>query len=913
MCISRGLKPVNDDLFYSSFIVRGKMEYIKILTELDQTDLNLAGGKGANLGALIKANLPVPPGFCITTRAYIAFTNSNKIDAQISKIISGVDLQDPTALDEISQKIRTRFENGKMDPILVKEISNSYRDLGTPAVAVRSSATAEDLPDLSFAGQQDTYLNIQGENSLLDAVVGCWASLWTARAIGYRARQGINQIDISLAVIVQRMVQSEVSGVLFTANPLTGKRQETVIDATFGLGEALVSGQVEPDRYVVETNTGQILSKFIGAKAIAIHGQAGGGTAKIQQESAERQALPDAQITALAELGRQAETHFGSPQDMEWAWADNTMYAVQSRPITSLYPLPLRVSQDDFLVLFSLGAMQGMLDPFTPIGRDVFRFMMVQFNKIFGRQVSMETQRALFEAGERLFFNFTPLLRNSKGRVFVDVYSSAIDPGSRATVETLLHDPRLELQKSPLKLKTTLGFIKIVSPIARNVMANLVSPVRARGRLVRSVDDLVEQIDRVHSSVNSLSERVRITRQIILDLPRIFFTRLIPAVACGQVPFQILLRLCAKLTDGHRLVLELTRGLPYNVTTEMDLKLWKTARIIKSDPISVKYFTSKDVSKIASEYKSGSLPPMAQAAVDQFMQSYGMRGVGEIDMGRPRWQENPTSLFQALTSYLSIEEGDHSPDVVFERGAVEAEKARKKLVELMKHTHGGAFKAKIVDFLAMRVRQLTGLRESPKLAAIRAMTAQRRGLLISGEELASAQVIENPTDIFFLHLDELEAMAAGDQRDWKALLTERHMMYERELRRRQVPRVLLSDGTAFYDGMTAAEDGEDTLSGSPVSPGVVEGIVHVVLDPSGTKLEHGEILVCPATDPAWTPLFLTAGGLLMEVGGMMTHGSVVAREYGIPAVVGVHQVTTRLRTGQRVRIDGSSGKITILD
>lgn len=889
------------------------MNFIKTLTELDRTDLKMAGGKGANLGALIKAGLPVPPGFCITTHAYSLFVKNNHIDTQIEQILSKFDLQNPVSLEKASQQIHACFQKTQLDATLAGEIRRAYQDLGETPVAVRSSATAEDLPDLSFAGQQDTYLNIVGETSLLNAVVNCWASLWTARAIGYRTRQSIDHQNISLAVVVQQMVPSEVSGVLFTANPLTGNRHETVIDAAFGLGEALVSGQVEPDRYVVETASGRITNRMLGSKALAVHSRDGGGTSASHQSAADIQALPDSQITALVELGRQSEVHFGCPQDMEWAWADGKMYVVQSRPVTSLFPLPLGISQDDFLVLFSLGAMQGMLDPFTPIGQDFFKLMLAQFNKLFGRKVDMQTQRGLFEAGERLFFNFTPLLRNKNGRVFVDIYSSAIDPGSHNAVETLLQDPHLALQKGPMKGKTLLGFMRIIAPIIVNVVANLMSPVRARARLKKAVDSLVENIDLSHSRITTLTERVKVSRKIIMGLPPVFFNRLIPAVACGQVPFQILLRLCAKVPDGERLVLELTRGLPYNVTTEMDLKLWQTARTIKSDPAVLDHITHLDVVAVANEYVNGKLPPTAQSAISEFMQIYGMRGVGEIDMGRPRWQENPTSLLQALISYLPIQEGDRSPDVVFERGAVEAEKARQKLIALIRQTRGGAVKARFVNFLARRVRQLTGLRESPKLAAIRAMTAQRQGLLASGKDLVAAGIIELPTDIFFLHLDELDVVAAGDRRNWKALIAERHQTYDREMRRRQVPRVLLSDGTAFYDGVTSADDSENTLSGSPVSPGVVEGIVHVVLDPSNTQLEHGEILVCPATDPAWTPLFLAAGGLLMEVGGLMTHGSVVAREYGIPAVVGVHQVTTRLKTSQRVRVDGSSGKITILD
>jgi pyruvate,water dikinase len=295
------------------------------------------------------------------------------------------------------------------------------------------------------------------------------------------------------------------------------------------------------------------------------------------------------------------------------------------------------------------------------------------------------------------------------------------------------------------------------------------------------------------------------------------------------------------------------------------------------------------------------------------MQRYGMRGVGEIDMGRPRWRDEPTSLLQALGSYLQIGDDAVSPATVFQRGAASAEAAKERLLAMLKQTPGGWLKVWLARAMIGRVRELGGLRESPKFAAIQAMTVQREGWLVSGRELAAAGVLDRPEDIFFLRLVEMKALAAGKQPDCKVLVAERRQAYEREKRRRMVPRVLLSDGTAFYDGMGAVDDGSGVIVGSPVSPGVVEGAVHVVLDPRGAQLAPGEILVCPATDPAWTPLFLAAGGLVMEVGGMMTHGSVVAREYGIPAVVGVDQATTRLRTGQRIRVDGSAGRVVVLD
>jgi pyruvate,water dikinase len=293
------------------------------------------------------------------------------------------------------------------------------------------------------------------------------------------------------------------------------------------------------------------------------------------------------------------------------------------------------------------------------------------------------------------------------------------------------------------------------------------------------------------------------------------------------------------------------------------------------------------------------------------MERYGMRGIGEIDLGQPRWRERPEPVMQTLQSYLKIGE-DQAPDILFARGEQRAWVAIEKLANDARALPGGWLREKLVRAAARRIRALTGAREAPKFYAIRVMGVVRAELLKIGDEFAKAGIIEKPDDLFFLHIRELDALAQRQYGDWKTLIAGRRAVYEREARRRQVPRLLVSDGRAYYEGLGSETDDGDVITGSPVSPGVVEGAVHVVFDPHESQLLPGEILVCPGTDPAWTPLFLTAGGLITEVGGMMTHGSVVAREYGIPAVVGVHQATTRLKTGQRIRLDGTAGKIVIL-
>ena len=360
------------------------------------------------------------------------------------------------------------------------------------------------------------------------------------------------------------------------------------------------------------------------------------------------------------------------------------------------------------------------------------------------------------------------------------------------------------------------------------------------------------------------------------------------------------------------LALELTRGVPYNPTTEMDLELWDVARAIQNDPLMLQEFDRHDAQNLAARYQSGALPPSGQALIAGFLARYGGRGLGEIDLGRPRWNEDPTHVFEVLSSYLLIDQPDQSPDVVFARGVVSAQAALDTLCAALRKKRWGWWKARLARFFGGRMRALLGLRERPKFFAVRTMGALRVPLLQVGAELVALGDLNEPDDLFYLSFSELKAFAGQEPRAWKQIIASRREANRREYMRRQVPRLLLSDGRAFYEGIISTGSDANTLAGSPVSPGSAEGDVRVVLNPREANLRPGEILVCPGTDPSWTPLFLSAAGLVMEVGGMMTHGAVVAREYGIPAVVGVDQATRRLQTGQRIRIDGSTGIIQVI-
>ncbi|NTU75508.1 MAG: phosphoenolpyruvate synthase, partial [Anaerolineaceae bacterium] len=814
-----------------------------------------------------------------------------------------------------SEKIRAAFGKGVIPTVISDEIKKAYSTFATTAVAVRSSATAEDLPDTSFAGQQDTYLNVLGENSLLNAVVSCWSSLWTARAIGYRARQSISQDQIALGIVVQEMVESESSGVLFTANPLTGLRTETVIDATLGLGEALVSGQVEPDHYVVETLHNSISQKSLGAKKDITRSQVGGGVVHtFHGENASTQALPDKEILDLANIGKSMEANYGIPQDIEWAWAGKKLFILQSRPVTSLFPLPAGSNSCKLQPFFSFGAVQGMLEPFTPIGADVIRLAFAGGSRLFGNLPDEDTQNTIFLSGNRLWIDLTGMVRNPVGRKATRVVLSFVEPSIGEILEKIWDDPQLTPTDKRLKPATFIKMVRFFAPIMRRVMWLWESPEK-RSTQLRS---LVEEKLQVLSSACQLEEtemyarlglatrRIRTISEIFPEMINLF----IPCVAGGMAAYNLMKQISIKLPDRlfeqdsrEDLILKAMRGIPFNVTTEMDLALWETARVIQNNPAALLFFESASPAQLAREYQAGKLPSTAQQAIQGFLQRYGMRGFGEIDMARPRWNDDPTHVMEVIGSYLQIKDETKAPSAVFERSEIEGKKSIETLVMLASKARMGWLRSRLIRFGARRVRSLLGMRESPKFFIIRLTGAMRAMLLMCGEKFSAAGILQQADDIFYLSLKELESLAAGEHHDWKALVNEHRLSYQRESRRRQVPRLLLSDGRTFYEGVgSTRKSTAGTIYGNPVSPGVVEGLVRVVLDPRKANLEPGEILVCPGTDPSWTPLFLAAGGLVMEVGGMMTHGAVVAREYGIPAAVGVDQATTRLKTGQHIRL-----------
>jgi len=842
-----------------------------VLDLADARDFAFAGGKAVNLAELIGAGFPVPDGFCVGTPAYAQAADT----AGIAALLDGPDLP---------ARARDALLATPIPDDVAAAVTAAYLALGEGApVAVRSSATAEDLPGASFAGQQDTYLNVVGVAALLDAVRRCWASLWTDRAVAYRADAGIPHAGTQLAVVVQRMVDARAAGVLFTADPISGRRSRSVLDAAAGLGDAVVSGAVDPDHWVVD------------GRAITSGPPAG--------------CLTDRQVRDLVELGRRVEAHFGAPQDIEWALdGEGTLWLTQSRAITTLYPVP-PPRRPGLRVHLNASLAQGLTRPITPMGLSAFRVIGASLAELAtGRPVDpMDGPAGFGIAGDRAFIDITAALRNPVGRKAVPAVFGVMEARSAVVVRGLLAaEPSLAPSRSTLP-----GAVAFARPVLRILLRyrvpalialGLVRPaaarkvVAARGAQLRA--RLAEPV--TGDAHARLAHVVTLLRAIPPIMPRT-----VPAAAGGFLALGLARRVAGPDLDAQA-VHEVLRGLPHNVTTDMDLELWALAT--RLDQASTAALHDATPAELAGRFHARALPPVLQRELAAFLAEHGHRTAAEIDLGMPRWSDNPTQVLGSLANYLRITEPADHPDARFARGAAAAEAAVAQVVGRVRQR--SRVRAWVTGLALRRTRQLAGMRETHKDYLVRVLAHARAQLATLGAELAGRGLLAAADDVFFLELREVAA--AMDGVDQRGLVADRRAEYDRELRRRHIPRVLLSDGTepeAEHAGQIGGPAPEGALVGTPASAGTVTGVVRVVLDPADAHLEPGEILVAPSTDPGWTPLFLTAGGLVMEMGGSNSHGAVVAREYGIPAVVGVPDATGRLRTGQTVTVDGAAGTV----
>ncbi len=631
-------------------------KYTLYFDEIDRKDLSLVGGKGANLGEMTKAGFPVPFGFCVTTESYKEFINYNKLYDFIVEEIKDANLEN---IAIIGAKIREKIEQAEMPKKVEEEIIKAADKIGIDNYyAVRSSATAEDLAFASFAGQQDTYLNIKGKASLINSVRNCWASLFTDRAILYRLQNKIEHEKVHMSVVVQKMVLPDIAGIMFTADPVSGHRGIISIDASFGLGEALVSGLVSPDIYKFNKKKKEIIDKTIAEKKLAIMPIQGGGTKKvyITGEKSTNQVMEDFDIKRIAELGVKIEKHYGCPQDIEWCLENGELYIVQSRAITSLFPLPTPNNNDDNAhVYISINHLQVMTDPMSPLGLDLFRDMLP-----FGKNIKREEKyKILSSAGGRIYADVSGLMRSERIKEkSLDLLKNADALMAEALGELLKRkdfDEKFNGKKTNIK-----PFLKYIAPVAVKVIKNLVF-TNPEGT-IKFMNNYIKQReeDALKAILNAKQGAERLN--IIYKKASLYedAKKVIPYLAPGIIAFKLLEKLEMKLLGTNNYTNIIAKGLEGNITTEMGLLTGDLADMVRKSQSLIDEFENEDYETLVSRINEVKGNNEFKSFFNDFINMYGVRASGEIDIARDRWIENPEPLVKSILATIKTsEEGAH--------------------------------------------------------------------------------------------------------------------------------------------------------------------------------------------------------------------------------------------------------------
>ncbi|HDX9652825.1 TPA: phosphoenolpyruvate synthase [Bacillus wiedmannii] len=859
--------------------------------EIENTQLALVGGKGLNLGELSSVQgIQVPEGFCVTTVGYEKAIEQNEELQTLLQQLTKLKKEERAQIGEMSKKIREVIMAVKIPSEVVEAVAHYLSRFGNEhAYAVRSSATAEDLPYASFAGQQDTYLNIIGKEAILQHVRKCWASLFTERAVMYRMQNDFEHNQVSICVVVQKMIFPEASGILFTADPVTSNRKVVSIDASFGLGEALVSGLVSADNYKVKE--GEITGKMIATKKLAIYALKEGGTETKQIDSAQQQiqTLSEQQILQLAQIGRQIEAYFGCPQDIEWCLVDDTFYIVQSRPITTLYPIPEENDGGNH-VYISVGHQQMMTDAMKPLGLSFFL---------------LTTNAPMRKAGGRLFVDATQQLASPASRDYLINTLGKSDPLVRDALTTIIERdnfitllPDDEKEKSVSKSKQPANS----QPEIENDPAIVTN-------LIQNSEASIEELKR-NMQMKSGVDVLDFILEDIQQLKKVLFNPQSIAVIMAGMNASTWMNEKMEHWLGEKNAADtLSQSVQNNITSEMGLALLDVADVIRPYQEVITYLQHVENDNFLDELVQFKGGEKARDAILTFLNKYGMRCSGEIDITKTRWSEKPTTIIPMILNNIRDFEAGASKRK-FEEGLQEALKKEEELVNRLQHLPNGKQKVEEMKRMVRNIRNFIGYREYPKYGMINRYFIYKQALLKEAEQLVQSGVIHEIDDIYYLTFEELHEVVRTNKLDYERIQKQKndYKLYGKLT----PPRIMTSDGEIITGKYKRENLPADAIVGLPVSSGVIEGRARVILNMEDANLEEGDILVTAFTDPGWTPLFVSIKGLVTEVGGLMTHGAVIAREYGLPAVVGVENATKRIKDGQRIRVHGTEGYIEVL-
>jgi rifampicin phosphotransferase len=874
------------------------MTFINTFGDVGQGDVAVAGGKGVGLGGLVQGGLPVPPGFVLTTAAYAAFVDANHLEAGILELAALPPQAEPRDYEDASERIRALFTGGTMPAGIAAELGAAYGRLGNgdTAVAVRSSATAEDLASASFAGQQETYLNVRGAEALAAAVTDCWASLWTARAMAYRAREGIGPDAVRLAVVVQQMVEAEAAGVMFTANPANGRRDQIVIGAAWGLGESVVSGTVTTDDVVVDAGTGRVLSRRTADKEVmTVYADRGTREQPVPAARRHQAVLDDRAAAALARYGTRIADHFGAPQDIEWARAGDEFFILQSRPITAL-PEPAADTPQTWTVpypngmYFRASIVEQLPDPLSPL-----------FADLIDGSVSRSLRALMAEAvGQNVVREDDVGLPTINGYAYYYYRTSGM---WRVMGKSLTAVRALARGKAHMGVA---GWREFSHP-----------------RYERIIEDWSAK------PVGEVSGQELLAGvQALLDAGTVYYTAvqsIIPIAATSEISFRAYYDKLVR-RDGDPPAETFLLGYD-SEPIRAEKSLYDLAAWARGVPGLAPAILGAPATALAESQRTGSAPAGMDPALWQQWRSrfqdhlarFG-HAVYNLDFLSPVPADDPAPLLETLKFYL--------------RGQGNDPHERQRLSAARREDQTGRIIARLGR--SRRAGFLRLLRWAQKAAPIRedaladvglAWPLMRRMLLELGERLVGSGVIAGPADVFWLRQQELrsavefglasEGAITGTERPVRADAVEERKMLWRGQRKAAAPQLLPESRwmERTFGGMMPAgpqDQRGDIIKGVGASSGRVSAPARVLSGPEDfAQMVPGEVLVARITTPAWTSLFAMASAVVTDVGGPLSHSSIVAREYGIPAVLGTGVATQRLASGQQIRVDGDAGTVTI--
>lgn len=868
-----------------------------VVLKLSDPSANLenVGGKGMSLSKMLQAGFPVPDGFHITTEAYCQFIAANGLQTKILTALQDVDPAVPSTLEAASVSISNLFTESSIPTDISSAITEIYTSLHRKSsvvhrksVAVRSSATAEDLPEASFAGQQETFLNIRGEKALLEAVKKCWASLWTARAISYRIKNNINQNTVALAVVVQEMVDAEAAGILFTANPINGRRDEMVINAAWGLGEAIVGGLVSPDTIVVDKSTAKLKTYDVAEKAvITVRTEKGTREDPLDDTRRRSRVMTEAQVIELTNIAHGIESYYGKPQDIEWCHAEGKFFIVQSRPITTLRdmevppPTKWKLPKGTYAVLRN-NIVELMADPLTPlfetlglsaINTSLSRFMNESFGMrgIMPPEIIIVVNHYAYNNGSVSAMGMLRLLFNM-GKIIRMMFTGAVE--------------RWTEEGRPVYQGT------VASWQAKNWQsASSVELVNNAGQLTEAA------IDAYGALVSGVIPAAWITEAVFTNV----YNRLIKRRDDPSAPTFLL---------GYD-------SLPIRA----DKSLYSLAEWVREYPALAQCLERTVTSQLVALCESGLAPGDVTPSLwqdwrvrfHQYLQDFGYM-LYDLDFVHPVPADDPAPVLDALKLYLS--ERGINP-YVRQR---ESSERREQSVHVMRGRLTG-LRLKWFNKCLASAQKYAPLREDGLAEIGLAYPLIRQMLRELGNRFVQQNVISTADQIFWLTREEVFETAtrldAGQSVESLAeKIPQRKAEHRAALSVR--PPMMLPQMKVFGFDLMSLKDKRgrrnrgDVIKGVAASPGVASGVARILHGPEDFgQMKPGDVLVAPITTPAWTPLFAMASAVVTDIGGPLSHGSIVAREYGIPAVLGTGVATHRIQNGQTITVDGGKGIVEL--